>query len=262
MFRYLKLFWATFLMVAFNGYALVFFSVSTGAQDRPLETVSADTATIQERVEIETRFAKFLEGRKVVGLRTRVENQSIVPRSPESGPQYDTIFGTGFLIKENIVATVNHLIRDSQVTEANAGKGWKRATLFGRIHTRDISFFKVKDGFAGDIITETRSIKTVFASFPQDTKQIPLSQLLVGVRCVIGDHSRVLIGELVRLYVSTGMFDFIISGDAQGCSGAPVFAYDGAVVGILQSGSGVSIRAFDIEQVFEALHAFEATEKK
>ena len=226
------------------------------AQSGPI-VVPRGEASMSVRYAMEKRLEGFLSEQKMVfGMRTL----QILPRTDaDTNNAYDVFTATGFPINKDTIATVNHIIKDPKKVEAMVGGRWKKLSLVGRIQTKDMSFFTFKDADFGGGLLKFKTIETVLESFPKDRATAPLDSVMVGMKCMEGNTSRVVIGEILQIQPSTGLFAFSIAGSGAGCSGAPLFSYDGYVIGVCQIGvdGGVVAYALDIGKFVDAFGAFQ-----
>ena len=212
-------------------------------------------ASMPARHAMEKQMEKFLSEQKIFGIQTL----QMVPRVDlNTSNSYDVFNATGFPIDNSTIATVNPIIRDPKKVEGMTNGKWRKLTLVGRVQTKDMSFFTFKDADFSTTALQFKTIGTVFNSFPKDQVTVPLESVLVGMKCMEGNVPRIMIGEILQMQPSTGLFSFSIAGSGAGCSGAPLFSYDGYVIGVCQSGfeSGVVAYALDIGEFFHAFNIF------
>ena len=217
---------------------------------------SVGVATIEERIKLESEFEKFLESQHVLGIRT-LEKISNMLNETNSNNQFQVFSASGFFIEKNTIATVSHAVKNKKKNEVLFDGKWKKIEFLGRVQTKDIAFF----GFDKNKTTDVFKYKSAFgllSLLSSYQSPVPLEKVLVGMKCVAGDESRIFIGELIGIDVASGLFAFSIAGSAEGCSGAPVFTFDGSIIGISQAGFSMGVRAYalDIIHVLSAHKIF------
>lgn len=244
-------------------FCVIFFSsleITFSQQTVPKEVFSpVGVATIEERIKLETEFEKFLENQNILGIRALEK----VPNAFRDikDDQYQVFSASGFFIEKKVIATVTHVVKNKKMNEVLFENKWKKIELLGKVQTKDTAFFN----FEKNQSESTFKYKSAYGLIMllSSYQNVPLAKTLVGVKCVAGDEFRVVIGELVGMETATGLFAISIASNAEGCSGAPVFTFDGSIIGIIQSGFPVGVRAYalDISIVLGALQVFQASKE-
>jgi hypothetical protein len=208
-------------------------------------------ASMNERILLEWEFEKFLMGNEnIYGVRNIT--------SEKNGEQ-ESENGTGFIIDSGILATANHLLQPPYTIEIFRNNSWKKVNVMGQVHTKDFSFIRLYPSYFSDIM-RLKSAREVFKSFPTDRKEVPLKNVLVGMKCMAFGEPRVVMGELRTLNVESGEISFVVHVDTGGCSGTAVYMMDGYIIGLFQTRYGLVAGALDIDEVAKALKTFKAHE--
>lgn len=237
-------------------------SLTFAQQTGPKEIFSpVGIATIEERIRLESDFEKFLENQSVLGIRT-LEKIPNAFHDVYNNNQYQVFSASGFFIDRDTITTVTHIVKNKKMSEVFFEGRWRKIEFLGRVHTKDTAFFS----FDKNKIISSFKYKSAYELFSLlSSYQTPVSlkETLVGVKCVAGDGSRVVIGELVGIETTSGLFAFSIAGNIEGCSGSPVFTFDGQIIGMSQAGFSAGLRAYalDISNVLAAFKIFKESKK-
>jgi len=209
-------------------------------------------ASINERILLEWEFEKFLMGNEnIYGVRNITSEKSDEQESDN---------GTGFIIDSGILATANHILQPPYIIEIFYNNSWKKVNVMGQVHTKDFSFIRLYPSYFSDIM-RLKSAKEVFESFPTNKKEVPLKDVLVGMKCMAFGEPRVVIGELRKLDIKSGELEFVVHVNTGGCSGTAVYMMDGSIIGLFQTRYGLVSGALDINEVAKALKTFKAHEE-
>jgi len=204
-----------------------------------IQFAPGEITPIEERIEIEKQFSEFLK------------NSQIEFRIKTSFDYYD-IYGTCFLINESILATAAHLVEKTYKSQVFINQ-WEFADLISIIYTRDIAFLKIENVNLTFVNPpKFKSMESIFSEF-KNQKIVPLEKLLIGMKCMNNEKPRILIGKIFSWNYTKKTFTYIITNDSHGCSGAPIFTYDGYIIGIHQMQGGISGEGTEISEVLNAI---------
>lgn len=202
-------------------------------------------ASMGERIFLELKMKKFLMGNEnIYGVRNVTDEKD-----------GDGTYGTGFLIDSGVIATANHVTQPPKIIEVINHVGWKKVSVLGDVSTKDIAFIRIYPSYFSDMVS-VRSVRNIFDSFPSNKKEVPLEDVMVGMKCMAFGVPRTVIGELYSFNKNTGEFSFLIHVDPEGCSGTAVYMMDGSIIGLFQSLAGIKGGALDISEVKKALDVY------
>ncbi len=190
---------------------------------------------IEKRIEIEKKFSEFLKNNQnIFRIRTKLSNV--------------VYYGSCFLIENSVFVTANHLVEEFFESQIFVNQ-WEPVNLISISYTKDIAFVKLKNtNYQIKDRLKFKSIKDIFDEF-KDQKFVPLEKLLVGMKCMSEEKPRILIGKLFSWNPVKETFSYSIMQNSEGCSGAPIFTYDGYIIGIHQLQGGTLGQATEISKV-------------
>lgn len=195
-----------------------------------------ENTPIEERIKIEKKFSEFLKN-----------SQNIFRIKTGLGD-----YGTCFLIEESILATASHLIEEMYENLIFTNQ-WELADLVGISYTKDIAFLKLRNiNYGTTNPFKFKSTQSIFNEF-ENQKIVPIEKLLIGMKCMNEEKPRILIGKISSWDSFTKKLVYTIMNDSRGCSGAPIFTYDGYIIGIHQLQGGIIGEGTDISEVLNAL---------
>lgn len=200
-----------------------------------------ENTPIEKRVELEKQFTDFLKNTKIVfRIKTEIDN-------------YIISYGTCFLVDNTTVITASHIIEEFYESKMFINNQWNKLNLVNISYTKDIAILKIN--FSSDVteIPKFKSIESIFKEFEKQNLA-PLEKLLVGMKCMSNEKPRILIGKLIKWDPLSKTFQFFIKNDTHGCSGAPIFTYDGYIIGIHQLQGGLVGEATEIDEVLKIIY--------
>lgn len=230
-------------------------------KDKTLLAIPTVEPSIEKRTEEEFNFQKFLDSNQLVlGVR-----EGFSKGSPAmSGAAY----GTGFLLGNGVIVTANHVAypyRRIDICFGGCGdeKNWQEVKVLWSLITKDIIFLyldSAKYQYKKSLVPRLVPAYKVFDSLVGQKENLTLDKVLVGMKCMVGDFSWKVVGELKKYGHDSrpDQFTFQYNIYVKGCSGAPVFTTNGEIIGIFQEfvpGTYLGV-ATDIDTVMRAFAKF------
>lgn len=195
-----------------------------------------ENTPIEERIEIEKNFLDFLKN--IDGV-FRIKNNL-------------DLFGTCFLYKDSIFVTAAHLVEQVYPNLIFINQ-WEPTNLIKISYTRDIAILELKNkNFRSTNYFKFKSVQSIFKEF-KNQKFVPLEKILIGMKCMSNEKPRILIGQIFSWDPLKKSFKYYLVSESSGCSGAPIFSYDGYVIGIHQLKGGILGEGTDIDEIIKAL---------
>lgn len=220
-----------FLITSYSCYNYENFS-QFQTQFAPLENTP-----IEERIKIEKNFSEFLKNSQIEFKITNKLGYS----------------GTCFFIDDSTLATAAHLVEEMYETQVLIKNQWELLNLIGISYTKDFALLKIEN-VNYNIVNppKFKSLESIFDEFGNQ-KIVPLEKLLVGMKCMSSEKPRILIGKIFNWNPFAKTVSYTLSNDSRGCSGAPIFTYDGYVISLHQIQGGLIGEGVEINEVLNAL---------